>query len=120
MRNANAVKNSAEVILWLFANSRIVSGNMIAAAIPARANADFQVGGVLSRRSRAVCRVCFFFSSAESGRPVRPRASIVPAAVPRCFVRRLRLVWAIAKGSLVCVGDCSDGILDHALVVDGH
>jgi len=31
-----------------------VRGNMIAAAIPARASADFHVGGVFSLRSRAV------------------------------------------------------------------
>src|ERR1700733_1404332 len=70
-------------------------------ASPARVNEVFHVGGVFSRRSRASLLVSFFFSSAVGGRPVRPRAWIVPAAVPRCLVRRLRLVWAMVPWSLV-------------------
>ena len=49
-----------------------------------------------SRRSRAVWRPAAFCSSAVGLRPVRPRASIEPAALPRCLVRLLRFVWAIA------------------------
>ena len=37
-----------------------------------------------------------FCSSAVSLRPVRPRDSIEPAALPRCLVRLLRFVWAMA------------------------
>ena len=32
-------------------------------------------------------------------RPVRPRVSMVPAALPRCLERRLRLVWATGQES---------------------
>src|SRR6476469_5774804 len=67
---------------------------MITAASAARLSADFHVGGVFIRLSRALIRACFFLSSAETRRPVRPRASIEPAAFPRCLVRRLRFVWA--------------------------
>src|ERR1700749_29658 len=67
------------------------------AAMAARLMDDFLVGGFFSRLSRAAVRSCFLRSSELSGRPVRPRVSIVPAGVPRCFVRRLRLVWAILK-----------------------
>src|SRR5215216_7720214 len=56
----------------------------------------FQLGGLAIRRSRADWRAPFFCSSAVGLRPVRPRASIEPAALPRCFVRLLRFVWAIA------------------------
>ena len=48
--------------------------NMSAAAKPARVNDDFHVGGVLSRRSRAVTLACALRSVAVGGRPVRPRA----------------------------------------------
>ena len=66
---------------------------MITAANPARVAASRATSaGVFSRRSRASARACFLRSSAVGGRPVRPRAWIVPAAVPRCLVRRFRLV----------------------------
>ncbi len=45
-----------------------------------------------SRFSRAVWRSWRLRESALTGRPVRPRASIVPAAFPRCLLRRLRFV----------------------------
>ena len=53
-----------------------------------------QVGGWASRCWRRSFAVVAFFVVAASGlRPVRPRASIVPAALPRCLERRfLRLV----------------------------
>ena len=72
---------------------------MITAANDARVSEDFHVGGLFSRRSRAVARVCFLRSSAVGGRPVRPRVSIVPAAVPRCLLRRFRFVWAMVLGA---------------------
>ena len=37
-------------------------------------------------------------SPAVGLRPVRPRVSTMPAAFPRCFVRRFFLVWAMASG----------------------
>src|SRR5436305_5169628 len=73
--------------------------NTNTAASDPRAIDDFQVGGVFRRLSRAVIFACFLRSSAVGGRPVRPRASIVPAGVPRCLLRRLRLVWAMGKGA---------------------
>src|SRR5207302_10767605 len=87
----------------LFALLAVNSMNrtMNTAASAARLADPAHVGGVLSRRSRAVSRACFLRSSAVGGRPVRPRDSIVPAAVPRCLLRRLRLVWAIVGASLV-------------------
>ena len=66
---------------------------MIAAANPARVSDDFHVGGVFSRRSRAVVRV-LLLALLGCRRPTgaAARCSIVPAAVPRCLVRRLRFV----------------------------
>ena len=61
-------------------------------------NALFQLGGLFIRRSRAVSRLAFLSSSAVGRRPVRPRDSTTPAALPRCLVRRLRFVWAIGFG----------------------
>ena len=69
---------------------------MNAEASAARLTAPFQVGGLFSRASRAVSRAAFLRSSGLGGRPVRPRTVTVPAAVPRCLVRRLRLVCAIS------------------------
>src|SRR5207248_6544113 len=83
---------------------RVVSSrnaNMNSAASDARLSDEVHVGGVFKRRSRAVSRPCFLRSSAVGGRPVRPRVWIVPAAVPRCLVRRFRLVWAMGIWSLV-------------------
>ena len=37
------------------------------------------------------------FSAAVGLRPVRPRDSTTPAALPRCLVWRLRRVWAITQ-----------------------
>src|SRR3954447_23222367 len=69
-----------------------VRTNSSTAIADAFSAALFQLGGLVVRRSRAD----FFCSSAVGLRPVRPRVSIEPAALPRCFVRLLRLVWAIA------------------------
>ena len=69
-----------------------------AAAIAARLTEPRQVGGLLRRSSRRSCadllRAC---ACASAAGPVRPRASTVPAWVPRCLRRRLRLVWAMGR-----------------------
>src|SRR5947209_4678679 len=70
--------------------------NISKAARPARVKDDFHVGGVLRRRSRASTLACCLRSEGLGGRPVRPRASMVPAALPRCFERRFRFVCAMA------------------------
>src|SRR3954453_14826350 len=70
---------------WVRMNSRTAIADAFSAAL-------FQLGGLAVRRSRAV----FFCSSAVGLRPVRPRVSIEPAALPRCLVRLLRFVWAMA------------------------
>src|ERR1700733_5263475 len=74
--------------------------HMNPAASSARLMAPRQVGGLFRRASRACSRSVFFFSWGLGGRPVRPLVVTVPAAFPRCLVRRLRLVWAIVLGSL--------------------
>jgi hypothetical protein len=60
--------------------------------------APFHVGGLFNRSRRRSRDVVFdvpfallLFSAAVGLRPVRPRASTIPAALPRCLVRR-RLV----------------------------
>ena len=56
----------------------------------------FQLGGLRARGSRApLLPALRFCSSGVSLRPVRPRVSIEPAALPRCLVRLLRFVWAM-------------------------
>jgi hypothetical protein len=69
------------------------------AAMPALMIALRHDGGVLRRRSRRCWLVIRTEplpegprSASVSLRPVRPRASTMPAALPRCLVRRLRLV----------------------------
>src|SRR3954467_7099201 len=86
----------------LFLNSPIcVSTNSRAEAAPARRAARFHEGGWAMRSARVgraeLLLAAFFCSSAVALRPVRPRASIVPAAFPRCLERRLRLVWATIR-----------------------
>ena len=66
--------------------------NISAAASQARLIDPDQVGGVFIRFSRASTRAAFLRSSADNGRPVRPRVVTDPAAVPRCLVRRFFLV----------------------------
>ena len=68
----------------------------ITAMASAFSPALFQDGGFACRRARASVRPAAFISSAVGLRPVRPRASIEPAALPRCLVRLLRFVWAMA------------------------
>src|SRR4051812_29413494 len=56
-----------------------------------------QFGGLSKRLALAPPRPpepLDLFSAAVGLRPVRPRDSIIPAALPRCFVRR-RFVWAM-------------------------
>src|SRR3954454_10399894 len=81
---------------------KIESPTRITAAIAARLMADRQLGGRdrrSARRSAAVAPLPprFFFSEPVGLRPVRPRVSTVPAALPRCLLRRLRFVWAMAE-----------------------
>src|SRR5262245_7055666 len=63
-------------------------------------NSDFSAalfhdGGLRGRCPRAADLSAALSSSAVGLRPVRPRVSIEPAALPRCFVRLLRFVWAM-------------------------
>src|SRR3954462_11390500 len=69
-------------------NSRTAMARDFSAAL-------FQLGGLRSRAARASAREPFFCSSGVGLRPVRPRVSIDPAALPRCLVRLLRFVWAM-------------------------
>ena len=65
----------------------------------ARLKALRHVGGSsmrLRRRAAASCLTSRASRPRTGWRPVRPRASTIPAALPRCFVRRRFLVWAIA------------------------
>ena len=67
-------------------------------AISERFAALRQVGGRLKRSARSAPRVCFSLalrSSSVSLRPVRPRVSTIPAALPRCLVERFLFVCAI-------------------------
>src|SRR5215212_4126880 len=79
--------------MFLPSTPRMTSMNSTADITPAFVAALFHVGGRSIRSWRARLRS----SAGESleARLVRPRASTIPAAFPRCFVRRLRLVWAM-------------------------
>src|SRR3954451_20803271 len=84
------------------------------AASSARWAAPAQVGGLLRRSSRrcwAVIFACDLRSPSVGLRPVRPRASIMPAALPRCLVRRLRFVCAMGSPRAY-------GLFDGAAVAD--
>src|SRR6476659_1535815 len=64
---------------------------------------------------------CALRASGLAGRVVRPRTSTIPAALPRCLVRRLRLVWAISplQGSSVASGrEDEAALVQHARAVD--
>src|SRR3954464_5425361 len=97
MTSAITARNSAWVVdvsflpknpSWMITNS---STAMASAFRPAA----FQLGGLRRRASRALVFDVDLFSSAVGLRPVRPRDSIAPAALPRCLVRLLRFVWAM-------------------------
>src|SRR5207302_7312074 len=68
--SASTAKLAAAATLWL-GLVRTRNPNMISAANDARVSDARHVGGVFSRRSRAVIRDCFLRSSAVGGRPVR-------------------------------------------------
>src|SRR4051794_37450653 len=76
-------------------NAIVTNGTKSAIITSARVAAPPHVGGLLKRPDRAACFCAFLRSSGLGGRLVRPRCSTIPAALPRCFVRRLRFVWAI-------------------------
>ena len=65
------------------------------AAIAERCSALRTVGGLLKRSMRALRPALALPSAGPGLRPVRPRVSTIPAALPRCLVRRLRFVWAM-------------------------
>ena len=85
----------------MLVSSRITSTSTnTMAATNARQKAACHVGGTIAPvdallLSRASARASPLFSAAVGLRPVRPRDSITPAALPRCLVWRLRLVWAM-------------------------
>src|SRR3954452_2865305 len=85
------------VVLLLPRIPTLVRKNSRTAMASAFSAALFQLGGLRIRRSRACCLVDAFASSGVGLRPVRPRDSIAPAALPRCFVRLLRFVWAMVE-----------------------
>src|SRR6185295_14580915 len=73
------------------------------------------------RALRASPLRCVLRASGLAGRVVRPRTSTIPAALPRCLVRRLRLVWAISplQGSSVASGGEDEAALvQHTRAVD--
>src|SRR3954453_21759920 len=84
------------------------STNSSSEAKPARIAALFQLGGLLTRSCLRAAASAFFCSSGVGLRPVRPRASTTPAALPRCLVRRLRLVGGICWESTLA----ADRVLD--------
>src|SRR3954452_23417813 len=90
---ATAKRMPATGDMFLPSTPRMTSMNSTADITPAFVAALFHVGGRSIRSWRARLRS----SAGESleARLVRPRASTIPAAFPRCFVRRLRLVWAM-------------------------
>src|SRR3954447_14325408 len=90
---ARAKRTPATGDMFLPSTPRITSMNSTADITPAFVAALFHEGGRSSRSWRVRLRS----SAGESLPPrlVRPRASTIPAAFPRCFVRRLRLVWAM-------------------------
>ena len=68
------------------------------AASAARLDAPRHVGSRLKRSRRACAAISFSDALRSAGvglRPVRPRASIMPAALPRCLVRRFFFVCAM-------------------------
>src|ERR671932_1677252 len=93
--------------LWVSTKSRTAKPSALSAA-------RCHVGGFSSRRWAPCSRAARLRSSGVGGRPVRPRASTTPAALPRCLVRRLRFVWAIAP----CESRGSPDHGDRALVVE--
>src|SRR4051812_6314468 len=84
------------------------STNSSSAAKPARMIAAFQLGGRSARSCLPAAASAFLCSSGVGLRPVRPRASTTPAALPRCLVRRLRLVGGICWESTLA----ADRVLD--------
>src|SRR6185503_548377 len=73
------------------------------------------------RALRASPLRCAFRASGLAGRVVRPRISTIPAALPRCLVRRLRLVWAISPlqgSSGASGGEDEAALVQHARAVD--
>src|SRR5947209_19926585 len=80
-------------------SSSIETTSISTAAIMARLKAPFQVGG-RSYFSRRLSRADFVLfarpvrSALVGGRPVRPRASTMPAGLPGYALRWGRRVWA--------------------------
>src|ERR1700722_12559349 len=86
---------------------------MKTAASAERSAAEDQVGFLVSRVTLASSRFCFLTVAALGGLLVRPRLVTCPAAVPRCFVWRLRLVWAMGYLSLRVDGASGQGVFDR-------
>src|SRR4051812_19070309 len=76
-----------------------------------------QVGGLSSRCGRG-SRPLGLRSADVGLRPVRPRVSTMPAALPRCLVRRLRLVLATVWRTLDARGHGTGERLREPEVVD--
>src|SRR5215217_5355756 len=91
------IASDAATVCSLPASPTWKSTNSSTEAMPARVAALPHVGSTKRRSARASPAALLRCSSAVGLRPVRPRASIAPAALPRCLVRRLRLVWAMAE-----------------------
>src|SRR3954451_11119191 len=103
MISANSARNADCAIVVSPPNRPTWVNTNSSAAIRAALNsALFHVGGLFMRASRAAWRSAFFCSAGGSDwrRLVRPRTSTDPAALPRCLLRRLRLVWAMVSSSL--------------------
>src|SRR5690242_14539231 len=83
------------VVVLLPMTPSLMITNSSTAMASAFSAALFQLGGFRRRASRALVRDVDLLSASVGLRPVRPRASIEPAALPRCLVRLLRFVWAM-------------------------
>src|SRR3954453_3101588 len=81
-------------------------------AIAERWIADFHVGG-LSRRCGRAFPLASLRSDSVGLRPVRPRTSTMPAALPRCLVLRLRFVLATSPRRLEPQGPAPACREDH-------
>src|SRR6476619_2846215 len=71
------------------------------------------------RALRASPLRCALRASGLAGRVVRPRTSTLPAALPRCLVRRLLLASSPLQGSSVASGgEDESALVQHARAVD--
>src|SRR3954447_4847769 len=99
------MKPPSAIACWIGCrSSSTMTATKSSVVIRARFAALCQLGGRLKRLlrpARAASLRCCLRSSGLGGRLVGARVSPTPAAVSRCLVRRLRLVWAIVRSRVV-------------------